>query len=126
MKEAPLVSRMSASSLSGICCPPGDLLRRLTVLRLEPDDEVEEPLPLHDLRRRRPADRGLEEGVDVGDVEAIARDLLAVGRDGEARLPELAHDGDLVDAAHFPEHCPDRVRLVLEDGEVGSEDFHGE
>ena len=78
---------MSANSRSGTCCPPGVATRMLPIasgvsriLRLQPDDEIERPLALHHLRRRTAADRGLDQAVDVGDVEAVARDLGAVDR----------------------------------------------
>ena len=68
MNDAPLTSRMSASSLSGTCWPPGvaiedvaDRLGRLAEPRLQAHDEVEELLALNDLRGRAAADRRLDE-----------------------------------------------------------------
>ncbi len=80
-----------------------DVLDRLHVLPirlLQPDDQIERSLALDHLRRRRAADRGLDQRVDVGDVEAVARDLRAVGLDRQARLAELAHERDVGDAGH--------------------------
>ena len=66
-----------------------DLLGSLAELRLESHDEIEGALALHDLRGGAAADRGLDEPVHVGDVHAVARDLVAIDLDREARLPEL-------------------------------------
>ena len=41
------------------------------------------------------ADRGLDQRVDVGDVQAVARESCAVRLDGQARLPQLAHERDV-------------------------------
>ena len=108
MNDAPLVTRMSASSLSGICWPPGVATRMLPIssgssryCSLEADDEVELLLLLHHLGRDVAADRGLDQAVDVGDVEAVAGDLRAIDRDGQARLAQLLHQGDVADAAHL-------------------------
>ena len=58
-----------------------DLLRRLAEPGLQPDHQVEELLALHHLGRGDAADRRLDQAVDVGDVEAVARDPGAIDRD---------------------------------------------
>ena len=90
MNDAPLFTPMVASSRSGTCAPAGvgdedvaDLLRRLAILRLEPNDEIERALTLHDLRGRGAAHGRFDQAVHVGDVDAIARDLVAIDVDGE-------------------------------------------
>ena len=55
-----------------------DLLRVVAVLLLEAHDEIELLLALHHLGGDVPADGGLDQGVDVGDVETVAGDLGAV------------------------------------------------
>ena len=120
MNDAPLPTEMSASSFSGICWPPGrghedvaDRVRVVAILRLEPDDEVELLLLLHDLRRDVAADGGLDEAVDVGDVDPVARDLGAIDCDRQARLAELLDQRHVADAAHVLEHRLDRLALLL-------------
>ena len=92
-------------------------------LRLEPDDEVELLLLLHDLGRGVAADRGLDQAVDVVDVDAVAGDLGAVDLDREARLAELLDQRHVADAADMLEHVLDRLALLLERVEVGAEDL---
>jgi hypothetical protein len=58
----------------------------VAILALEPDDEVELFLLLDDLRRRVAADRGLDQSIDVVDVDSVARGLVAIDLDGQARL----------------------------------------
>ena len=72
-----------------------DVADRLGVSRYcgcEPHNEIEQLLALDDLRRRRPADRGLDQRVDVRDIDAVPGDLLAVDVDGQCRLAELLHE----------------------------------
>ena len=71
-----------------------DLLR-LAERLLQPHHEVERALALHDLGRRRATDRRFDQPVDVDDVQAVARDLVAIRLDREARLAELLHEGDV-------------------------------
>ena len=68
-----------------MCWPPGVATRMLpicyrvvAILRLEPDDEIELLLLLHDLGRDVAADGGLDQAVDVVDVDPVARDLVAI------------------------------------------------
>src|SRR5205085_11006481 len=56
-----------------------DLVRRLTELRLQSDDEIECPLALYDRCRGGAADGGVDQAIEVGDIEAIPRHLRAIG-----------------------------------------------
>ena len=91
-----------------------DLLRRLAILRLQPHDEIERALALHDLRRRRAADGGFDQAVHRVGAEAVARHLRAIDRDRHARLAELLHERDVVDAGDLLDDALDRASLRLE------------
>ena len=52
----------------------------VAVLLVEAHDEVELLFLLHHLRRHIPADGGLDQAVDVIDVQAVAGDAGAVDR----------------------------------------------
>ena len=69
-----------------------DGLHVLPVRLLKPDDQIEGPLALNDLRGGRAADGGFDERVDVADVQSISRDLRAVGLDRQARLTKFANE----------------------------------
>ena len=53
---------------------------------LHAHDQVEQLLALNDLRGRLAADSGLDHAFDVGDIDAITRDFLAVHVDLHAGL----------------------------------------
>ncbi len=102
MNEAPLASRISASSLQRNLLARrradqqvADLLRVFAEFRLHAHHQVEQLLALNHLRGRLPADGRLHHGFDVRDVDAVARDFVAVRVDQQARLAELAHHGQL-------------------------------
>ena len=125
------MTEMSANSFSGICWPPGVATRMLPIASglsryccSKPHDEVELLLLLHHLGGDVAADGGLDQAVDVGDVEAVAGDLGAVDLDRQAGLAELLHQRDVADAAHVLQHALDRLALRLERIEVGAEDLH--
>ena len=87
MNDAPLLTPMVASSRSGTCAPAGVATRMLPICSgvwrnsgLQPHDEIEGALALHDLRGGAAADGGLDEPIHVGDVDAVPRDLVAVDR----------------------------------------------
>ena len=110
---------MSASSFSGICWPPGvatediaDRHRIVAILPLQPDDEVELLFLLHDLGGDIAADRGLDQRVDVVDVDPVAGDLGAIDLDREARLAEFLHQRHVADAADVLQHRLDRLALL--------------
>ena len=70
-------------------------MRAAAELRLHTDDEVEELFALNDLSGGLPADGGGDNGFDIGNVDAVARDLVAIDIDQQARLAELAHNGEV-------------------------------
>ena len=133
MNEAPLVTWMSANSFSGICWPAGrghqdvaDLLGVVAVLLLQAHDEVELLFPCTTWVATSPPMAVCDQPVDVGDIQAVARDLGAIDRDGEARLAELLHQRDVADAAHLLQHLLDRLALLLERLQVGAEHLDGQ
>ena len=112
MNDAPLASWMFASSLKRNLLAGGradeqvaDLLGVLAELRLHADDEVEQLLALNDLGGRLAADGGLNDRFDVGDVDAVARDLVAIDVDQQAGLAEFADDGEFGEAGNLRRAC---------------------
>ena len=82
MNDAPLltliVGELAERQVLAVRGRDQHVLDRVHVLPerlLQPHDEIERPLALDHLRRRRAADRGLDQRVDVGDVQAVAGDL---------------------------------------------------
>ena len=102
-----------SSGLSRYCCS-------------QAHDEIELLFLLHHLGGGIAADGGLDQGIDVGDVQAVARDPRAVDLDGQARLPEFLHQGDVPDAAHPLEDLLDGLALLLQRLQVGAEHLDGE
>src|SRR6185437_8609006 len=98
-----------------------DLLRVLAILRLEAHDEVVEALALLHLRGDAPADRRLNEGIDIAGVDTVSRDPGAIDRDRERRLAKLLDERQIADAAHVFENLLDLFPFALEDGEIGAE-----
>ena len=70
-------------------------MRAAAELRLHAHHQVEQLLALDDLGHRLPADGGRDHGFHVGDVDSVARNLVAVHIDQQARLAQLAHDGQV-------------------------------
>ena len=64
-----------------------------TELWFHSNHHVEKFFALNDLGGGLPADSGLDDGFDVGDVDGVACDFLAVGIDDETGLAEFADDG---------------------------------
>ena len=91
-----------------------DLLRRRAILRLQPDDEIERSLALHDLRRRLAADRRLDQPVDRVGAQPVPRHLAAVDGDRETRLAKLLHERHVLDARNPLDDRLDRASLLLE------------
>ena len=89
-----------------------DLLRRSAILRLQTHDEIERALALHDLRRRRAADRGFDQAVHRVGAQPVPRELRAIDGDRETRLPELLHERDVIDAGHLLDDRLDRAPLL--------------
>ena len=103
-----------------------DLLRVLAELRLHAHDEIEQLFALNHLRGGLAAHRRLHDGFHVGDVDAVARDLVAIDIDQQAGLAEFAHDGQFRESGHLRETALDLERLALQDIQVGSVDLYGE
>ena len=78
-----------------------NLLRATAELRLHAHDKIEQLFALHDLRRGLPTDGRLDHGFDVGDIDAVARDLLAVDIDEQAWLSQLANTVSSVNPGTF-------------------------
>jgi len=95
-------------------------------LLLQPHDEIELLFLLHHLGGGIAADGGLDQGIDVGNIQAVARDPRAVDLDGQAGLSEFLHQGDVFDAAHPLEDLLDGFAFLLQRLQIGPEHFHGE
>ena len=124
---------MLASSEIGTCCPDGrrheqiaDLSRAGAVFGLHAHDQVKQPLALNDLRRRLAAHAGLDHALDVGHVDAVARDFFAVHIDLHAGLAQLAHHRQLGEAGNLRKNALDLDRLVFQDLQILPVDFHRE
>ena len=101
-----------------------DLFGRAAVLRRQADDEVELLFLLHDLCGDVAADRRLDDAVDVVDIEAVARDGVAVDLDGQARLSQFLDECDVMDATYLRKDVLDGLALLLERAEVAAEHLH--
>ena len=73
--------------------------------------QVELALALDHLRGGRAADGGLHQRVDVAHVQAVAGNLGAVRRNGQAGLAQFPHDRDFGDAANLLQDVLDLRRL---------------
>ena len=60
---------------------------------------------------------------DVVYIDSVARDLGAVGRDGQAGLTEFAHHGEFSEAGRTIQHAPDLESFALQHIEVGTENL---
>ena len=107
MKDAPLLSLMSASCLSGICWPSGVPTSRFPIwcgaaakLRLHAHHKVKQFFSLDDLGCGLAAHRSLDHRFDIGDIDAVARDLFAINIDQQAGLSKLAHHREFGEARH--------------------------
>ena len=78
-----------------------DRARAGAVLGLHAHDQIEQLLALNHLRGRLSAHAGLDHALDVGHVDAVARDLFAVHVNLHAGLAEFAHHGQLGEAGHL-------------------------
>src|SRR5512144_2351594 len=92
--------------------------RVVAILALEPDDEVELLILLDHLRRDVAPDRGLDEAVDVVDVDPVPGDLAAIDLDFEAGLSKLLDKGHIPDPANVLEYALDGPALLFERREV--------
>ena len=97
-----------------------DFLGVVPVLAFEADDEIKLLFLLHHLGGHVPADGGLDQAIDVGDVHAVAGDRGAVDFDGQAGLPELLHQRHIMDAAHLLQDLLDGFALFLKRVQIRS------
>ncbi len=72
-----------------------DLVRAAAELRLHAHHQIEQLLALDDLGHRLSADRRRDHGFHIGNVDSVARNLVAVHIDQQARLAKLAHHGQV-------------------------------
>ena len=72
-----------------------DLVRAAAELRLHAHHQVEELFALDHLGGRLAAHGGLDHGFHVGDIDAVARDLVAVHVDQQAGLAKFPHHGQI-------------------------------
>ena len=103
-----------------------DLLCAAAELRLHAHDQVEQLFPLNDLSDRLPADSGRNYGLDVGDIDSVSRDFVAVDVHEQAGLPQFAHHGEFRKAGHFGQGVLDLDRFILKHIQVVAVDFDGE
>ena len=81
---------------------------------------------MNHLRGGLPADGRLHHGFDVGHVDAVARNFVAVGVNQQARLAEFAHDGEFAETGDLREPPLDLEGFVLQDIQIGTVNFHGQ
>ena len=69
------------------------------------------------------ADGGRDHGFDVGDVDSVARDLVAIHIDQQAGLAQFAHHRQFGEAGNFGQHILDLHGFVLQHVQIGAVDF---
>jgi hypothetical protein len=105
----------------------GDLDGIGAVLRLHAHDKVEEFFTLDHLRGSLPADCSLHDRLDIGNVDAVARDFRAIDIvDDQTGLAELADHRELGVAGSLVQNILDLDGFFLQDFEVRAEDFDGQ
>src|SRR6202041_2273573 len=73
-----------------------------TSVRLgQTDHQIELLFALHHLSGCRAADGSLDQPVNVGDIQAVARNFRAIDIDRQTRLPQLLHERDVFDTSHL-------------------------
>ena len=100
-----------------------DLMGAAAKLRLHADHQIEQLFSLDDLGDRLPADRGRDHGFHVGDVDSVARNLVAIHIDQQAGLAKFAHHRQFGEARNFGQHVLDLDGFVLQHVQVGAIDF---
>ena len=130
MNEAPFPWVMLASWDSGICWPSGVPTSRLPIslgaaaeLGLHANHQVEELFSLNHLGDGLSADCGFDHRLHVGDIDAVAGNLVAIDIDQQAGLAQLAHYRQIGKAGHAGEDIFDLHRFVLKDVQIVAIDF---
>ncbi len=100
-----------------------DLMRAAAELGLHADHQIEQLLSLNDLGDGLPADRGGNHSFDVGNVDAVARNLVAIDVDQKAGLAKFAHYGEFGEAGYLAESVLDLDGFVLKYVQVVTIDF---
>ena len=123
---------MFASSLSGICWPEGVPTSRLpicccilTEFRFHTHDQIEQLLALDDLGCCLAAYSSLNDRLDVGYIDAVTGDLVAIHIDQQAGLAEFANNRQFGKSRHLREPALDFERLALQNIQVGAIDLYG-
>ncbi len=108
MNEAPFATLNVGEILQRYLLPArrghsnvADFIGSVAILAVETNDQVELPLTLNDLCRDVAADRGLNQPVDVRDVQSVPGDLRAIDMNRQARLSELLDERHVTNAAHL-------------------------
>ncbi len=132
MKDAPLASLIVASCESGTCCPVGVGTRQIrdfrgvrAVLRLHADDEIEQFFALDHLGGGLASNGGLHHGLNIGNIDSVAGDFVAVRIHDEARLSEFADNRQVREAGCLSEDIFDLDSFLLEDVQIRTKDFYG-
>ncbi len=68
----------------------------------------------------------MDDGFDIGDVDAVTRDFLAIGFDKQTGLAEFADNSELGKAFGLGKNIFDLDGFFLEDIKIGPKDFDGE
>jgi hypothetical protein len=97
-----------------------------TVLGFHAHHQVEQLLALNHLRGGLPAHRSLDHALDIGDIDAVTRDLVAIHVDLHAGLPQFAHHGEFGEARHLLQHAFDLDRFIFEYLQIRAKDFYGQ
>src|SRR5580692_6346008 len=95
-----------------------------TVLRLHAHYQIKQLLALIHLRGGLAAHPGLDHTFDIGDVDSVPRDFVAVHVDLYTGLPQFAHDGEFSEAGHLLKYSFDLDRLIFEHLKIRSKDLH--
>jgi len=81
---------------------------------------------LNDLRDRLTAHCGRDYGFHIGNIDSVPGDLVAIDIDQQARLPELAHDGEFGEPGHVGECVLDLDGFVLKYAQIVTIYFDGQ
>src|SRR5207237_7145587 len=91
---------------------------------LPPHHEIESLFPFEDLRDRLAADRRLDNGLDVADIQAIPGAQSAVGADRQVRLAERLDEAEILDAVNALQDGDDLAGLLFVDRQGRSDDLY--
>ena len=96
----------------------------VAILRRQPHHHAELAVRLQQRGRDGAAQRGLNDGVDVADVQAVARRLFAIDLDVQIGLPEHPERAEIGDAlAPAPSRRMAALRDLLQGRQIGTDDL---